>query len=204
MNQDTEISHLLELMPASGRMMTKIVSKPQSARVIEINFPLPWQRGTRPIAINFDLWRELSRPQRDLLLLRAVSVLTAVKWFKPDLYQGIVVAGAIGFSIELLQADAVGIVVASGLTTLAAHRLWREKRDTRRELEADETAIRVAARRGYTETEAARHLLSAIEAVARIEGRSSLSFSELVRSQNLKKLGNLSFVGVPDEIRQEG
>jgi hypothetical protein len=203
MNQDTEINHLRELMPASGRMMTKIVSKPQSARVIETTFPLPWRRGIRPIEINFDLWRELTRPQRDLLLLRAVSFLTGVKWFKPDLYQGIVAAGAIGLTIELLQADAVGIVVAGGLTILAADRLWRKQRDTRRELEADETAIKVAARRGYTETEAARHLLSAIEVVARIEGRSSLAFTELVRSQNLKKLANLSFVGVPDDVREE-
>ena len=58
MNQDNEISHLLDLMPASGRMMTRIVSKPESTKVIETNFPLPWQRGVRPIQINFDLWRQ--------------------------------------------------------------------------------------------------------------------------------------------------
>lgn len=203
MNQDTEISHLLELMPASGRMMTRIVSKPQSAQVIEADFPLPWTRGTRPISINFDLWRQLSRPQRDVTLLRAVSVLTGVRWFKPDLYQAIIAAGAIGLTVELVQADAVGIVVAGGLTALAVRGLWRDKRAIQRELEADETAIKVAARRGYTETEAARHLLGAIEAVARIENRSNLTFAELIRSQNLKKLANLSFVGVPDEIREE-
>jgi hypothetical protein len=203
MNQDTEISHLLDLMPASGRMMTRISSKPQSAKVIEFSFPLPWQRGTRPISINFDLWRELSRPQRDLLLLRAVSVLTGVKWFKPDLYQSIAVTGLIGLTVEILQADAIGIVVAGGLTALAVNRVWREKRATQRELEADEVAIKVASRRGYTETEAARQLLSAIETVARIEGRSSLTFTELVRSQNLKKLANLSFVGIPDNVREE-
>jgi hypothetical protein len=202
MNQDTEISHLLDLMPASGRMMTRIVSKPESTKVIETNFPLPWQRGVRPIYLNFDLWRQLSRPQRDLVLLRAVSVLTGVKWFKPDLYQGITLAGVIGLSVETLQSDPVGIAVAGGLTALAINRLWREKRSPQRELEADEAAIKVAVRRGYTETEAAKSLLSAIETIARIEGRSSLNFSDLLRCQNLKKLANLSFVGIPDEMRQ--
>jgi Protein of unknown function (DUF3318) len=202
MNQDNEISHLLDLMPASGRMMTRIVSKPESAKVIETNFPLPWQRGVRPIQINFDLWRQLSRPQRDLILLRAVSVLTAVKWFKPDIYQGIALAGMIGLSVETMQTDAVGMAVASGLTALAINRIWREKRSIQRELDADEAALKVAVRRGYTETEAAKSLFTAIETIAGIEGRSNLNFNELLRCQNLKKLANLSFVGIPDDVRQ--
>ena len=202
MNQDNEISHLLDLMPASGRMMTRIVSKPESPKVIETNFPLPWQRGVRPIQINFDLWRQLSRPQRDLVLLRAVCVLTAVKWFKPDLDRVIALAGIIGLSVETLQTDAVGMAVAGGLTALAINRIWREKRSPQRELDADEAALKVAVRRGYTKTEAAKGLLSAIETIAEIEGRSSLNFNELLRCQNLKKLANLSFVGVPDQVRQ--
>jgi len=202
MNQDNEISHLLDLMPASGRMMTRIVSKPESPKVIETNFPLPWQRGVRPIQINFDLWRQLSRPQRDLVLLRAVCVLTAVKWFKPDLDRVIALAGIIGLTVETLQTDAVGMAVAGGLTALAINRIWREKRSPQRELDAYEAALKVAVRRGYTETEAAKGLLSAIETIAEIEGRSSLNFNELLRCQNLKKLANLSFVGVPDQVRQ--
>ena len=202
MNQDNEISHLLDLMPASGRMMTRIVSKPESSKVIETNFPLPWQRGVRPIPINFDLWRQLSRPQRDLVLLRAVSVLTGVKWFKPDIYQGIALAGIIGLGVETLQTDAVGMAVAGGLTALAINRIWREKRSIQRELDADEAALKVAVRRGYTETEAAKSLLTAIETIAQIEGRSNLNFNELLRCQNLKKLANLSFVGIPDDMRQ--
>ncbi|GBL12467.1 MULTISPECIES: DUF3318 domain-containing protein [Microcystis] len=202
MNQDNEISHLLDLMPASGRMMTRIVSKPESSKVIETNFPLPWQRGVRPISINFDLWRQLSRSQRDLVLLRAVCVLTAVKWFKPDLDRVIALAGIIGLTVETLQTDAVGMAVAGGLTALAINRIWREKRSPQRELDADEAAIKVAVRRGYTETEAAKSLLSAIETITEIEGRSSLNFNELLRCQNLKKLANLSFVGVPDQVRQ--
>jgi hypothetical protein len=202
MIEDNEISHLLDLMPASGRMMTRIVSKPESSKVIETNFPLPWQRGVRPIPINFDLWRQLSRSQRDLVLLRAVCVLTAVKWFKPDLDRVIALAGMIGLTVETLQTDAVGMAVAGGLTALAINRIWREKRSPQRELDADEAALKVAVRRGYTETEAAKSLLSAIETITEIEGRSSLNFNELLRCQNLKKLANLSFVGVPDQVRQ--
>jgi hypothetical protein len=44
-------------------------------------------------------------------------------------------------------------------------------------------------------------LLSAIEAVAAIEGR-SLNFTELLRSQNLRSIAGVSPVGVPDRARQ--
>lgn len=203
MNLESEISRLLDLMPASGRMLTKIVSKPQQNKVIDTTFPLPWQRGNRYIYINFDWWRRLSRPQRDLILLRAVSVLIDVKWFKPDLYQGITLAALLGLTVELFQADAIGIVVAGGLTTLAARQIWRNNRSVQREIDADEGAIKVALRRGYTETEAAKHLLSGIEIIAQIEGRSCLTFTELIRCQNLRAIANISPVGVPDSVKQE-
>ncbi|ACK69874.1 conserved hypothetical protein [Gloeothece citriformis PCC 7424] len=203
MNLDSEISRLLDLMPASGRMLTRIVSKPQQTKVIDFTFPLPWQRGTRYIYINFDLLRRLSRPQRDLILLRAVSVLINVQWFKPNIYQGITVAALVGLTVELIQTDAVGIVIAGGLTTLAVNQIWRNNRSVQRELDADEAAIKVALRRGYSETEAALQLLSGIEAVAQLEGRSSLSFSELIRCQNLKAIANISPIGVPDSVKQE-
>ncbi|GFE67987.1 DUF3318 domain-containing protein [Chroococcus sp. FPU101] len=202
MNLDTEISHLIELMPASGRMMTKIVSQPQQAKVIETSLPMPWQQGTRPILINFDLWRNLSRPQRDLLLLRSVSGLIGVKWFKPNIYQAIAAAGLLGLVIEISQADAVGMMVAGGLTAIATNQIWRSNRSLQKELDADESAISVAIRRGYTETEAARHLLSALETVAQIENR-PLNFTELLRSQNLRVIGNLSPVVVPSNLRTE-
>jgi hypothetical protein len=202
MEPTAEIRRLLDVMPASGRMMTKIVSKPEQAKVIDSPFPLPWNQE-RPIFINFDLWRRLSKPQRDLLLLRTVSWLTGVKWFKPDVYQGVVVAGLLGAMVELVQGDAVGVVVAGGLTGIALTRIWRTSRSSQSELNADEAAIRVAQRRGYTETEAAQHLLSAIEAVAQIEGRPSLNFTELIRCQNLRAIAGLSPVGVPDTLKQE-
>ena len=201
MSLETEISRLLDIMPASGRMLTKIVSKPQQSKVIDTPFPLPWNRDSRPIYINFDLWRRLSRPQRDLLVLRAVNILVNIKWFKPDLYQGIVLAGLAGVAVELIQADAVGIVVAGSLSAIAANQVWRSNRSVQRELDADEGAVKVALRRGYTEPEAAQHLLSAIEAVAEIEGRPSLNFNELIRCQNLRAIAKVSPVNVPETVK---
>jgi hypothetical protein len=201
MDPNVEIRRLLDLMPASGRMMTKIVSKPGQTKVIDTLFPLPWNLE-RPIYINFDLWRRLRSQQRDLLLLRTVSWLIGVKWFKPDISQGIAAAGLLAGLVELIQTDIVGVVVAGGLTTLAVQRIWRSNHSQELELNADEAAIRVAQRRGYSESEAAQHLLSAIETVAKIEGRSTLNFIELIRSQNLRVLAGLSPVAVPKS--QEG
>jgi len=202
MNPEPEIRRLLDIMPASGRMLTKIVSKPQQTTVIESPFPLPWSQE-RPIFINFDLWRRLPKPQRDLLLLRTVSWLIGIKWFKPDLYQGVVLAGLLGGIVELVQGDAVGVVVATGLSAIASTQIWRSTRSSQSELDADAAGIKVAIRRGYTESEAAGHLLSAIEAVAQIEGRSGLNFTQLIRSQNLRAIAGLSPVGVPDTVKQD-
>lgn len=202
MNPEPEIRRLLDLMPASGRMLTKIVSKPQQNQVIDSPFPFPWS-PERPIYINFDLWRRLPKPQRDLLLLRNVHWLINVKWFKPDLYQGIVLAGFLGGVVEFIQADAVGVVAATGLSALAGTQIWRSTRSSQRELDADEAAIKVAVRRGYTEVEAAQHLLAAIEAVAEMEGRSGLNFTELIRSQNLRAIAGFSGVSVPQKVKQE-
>lgn len=202
MNPEPEIRRLIELMPASGRMLTKIVSKPQQNTVIESPFPLPWSQE-RPILINFDLWRRLPKGQRDMLLLRTVCWLINIKWFKPDLYQGVVLAGVLGGIVELVQGDAVGVVVATGLSALAGTQIWRGTRGTGMELDADTEAIKVAVRRGYTESEAARTLVAAIEAVAQMEGRSGLNFPELIRSQNLRAIAGLSPVGVPDTVRQD-
>jgi Protein of unknown function (DUF3318) len=201
MSVESEVSRLLDVMPASGRMLTKIVSKPQQSKVIDMSFPMPWNRDSRPININFDLWRRLSRPQRDLLILRTVSILTSIKWFKPDIYQGIALAGLVGTIVEAIQVDAVGIIVAGGLTAIAANQVWRSNRSVQRELDADEAAIKVALRRGYTEVEAAQNLLSAIEAVAEIEGRPSLNFTELIRTQNLRAIAKISGVGVPETVK---
>ncbi len=200
MEPTAEIRRLLDVMPASGRMMTKIVSKPEQKQVIDSPFPLPWQHWRR-VYINFDLWRRLSKPQRDLLMLSNISWVVGVKWFKPDVYQGVVVAGLLGAGVELFQSDPVGIIVGGGLSAIALTQIWRNNRSSQVELDADEAAIKVAQRRGYTETEAAGFLLSAIETVAQIEKR-SLSFIELLRTQNLRAIAGLSPVGVPQVERR--
>lgn len=202
MNPEPEIRRLIELMPASGRMLTKIVSRPQQSTVIETPFPYPWSRS-RSIYVNFDLWRRIPKGQRDVLMLRAVSWLINIKWFKPDIYQGIVLVGVLGGIVELTQGDAVGTVVATGLSAIAGTQIWRSTRSSQRELDADEAAIQVATRRGYTESEAARHLLAGIETVAQIERRPSLDFTELIRTQNLKAIAGLSPVGVPNTVKQD-
>jgi hypothetical protein len=196
MEPNLEIRRLLDIMPASARMTTKIVSKPQQPKIIDASFPLPWNRD-RPIYINFDLWNRLTKPQRDLLLLQKVSWLIGVKWFKPELYQGVVLLGLLGGLVESAQSDVVGVAVAGGLSAIAALRIWRNHKSQESELNADMAAIRVAGRRGYSEVEAAGHLLSAIEAIAQIEGHSSLNFSELIRCQNLRAIAGLSPVGLP-------
>ncbi|HYX13740.1 MAG TPA: DUF3318 domain-containing protein [Nostoc sp.] len=200
MEPNVEIRRLLDVMPASGRMTTKIVSKPDQAKVIEASFPQPWNQA-RPIYINFDLWRRLTKAQRDLLLLQMLSWLTGVKWFKPDIYQGVVLAGLLGGLLEAAQSDVVGVAVAGGLSAIAAFRIWRTNKSQESELNADAAAIRIAQRRGYSETEAAQHLLSAIEAVAKIEGRSGLNFTELIRCQNLRAIAGLSPVGIPESYK---
>jgi len=159
MEPNIEIRRLLDIMPASGRMMTKIVSKPEQQQVIDAAFPLPFSQA-RPIYINFDLWRRLSKPQRDLLLLQMVSWVTGVKWLQPNIYQAVVLAGLTGGIVEAVQSDVVGMVIAGGLTALAAMRIWRMNKSQESELNADIAAIRIAQRRGYSETEAAEHVNS--------------------------------------------
>lgn len=196
MEPNVEIRRLIDIMPASGRMTTKIISKPEQTKVIDVAFPLPWNQD-RPIYINFDLWRRFPKPQRDMLMLHTVSWLTNVKWFKPDIYQGVVVGGLLGGIVESTQQDAVGIVAALGLSGMGIMRIWRMNNSQESEINADNAALGVAQRRGYSEVEAAEHLLAAIEALPKIEGRSGLDFNELVRCQNLKAIAGFSAVGIP-------
>ncbi|MFZ9737094.1 MAG: DUF3318 domain-containing protein [Prochlorotrichaceae cyanobacterium] len=194
---ETEIFRLCELMPASGRMYIKIQNKPEQRQVLEMSFPRPWQRQ-KVIQINFDLWQRLDKGQRDLILLRSVSWLLGVKWFKPDIYQGATAVGLVASLGEFFEGDLVGLVAAGGLTVVAALQVWRINRSPQRELEADEAGIRIATRRGYTEMEAAKNLYTGIERLAQLEGRGQLDFAQLMRCQNLKTIAGLSRIGVPD------
>ena len=200
--QEAELGRLQDLMPASGRMMCKLRHRPEQPVVIDTSLPLPWQRDSRPVCLNLDLWNQLPESQRDLMLLRIVSWLTEVRWFKFDLYRSLTVAGLVGTLVELSQGDAIGILVAGGLMVLGTRQIWRSHRSIQRELDADELALQVAQRRGYAENDAARHLLAAIESIARIEGRPTLNFSELLRCQNLKAIAGLTPVGLSEQRRR--
>jgi hypothetical protein len=180
-------------------MHIKIVSQPNQPRVIDgQNSGL--NLSDRPIEINFDLWGQLSQPQRDLLILRTVAWAQASRWLKPELYQGGVVLGLMGTLVEFVQGDVLGVMVAAGLSAIAATQIWRNSRGLRVDLAADQNALEVAQRRGYPEAEAAKHLHSAIQAVARLEGRSGLAFNELIRCQNLKAIAGLSAVDIPQTL----
>lgn len=190
MNPVSEIDRLLDLMPASGRMLTKLVSQPNQPAVIAAKFPLPWTE-VRPITINFALWEKLQQQQRDLLLLHTVCRLIEIRWIQPNLYSGLAAVGLAGMAVELLLADAAGTVTAGGLTVFAATQIWRKNRNLSALQAADTAAIEVAQWRGYTETDAAKHLLEGIAATAEIEGR-ALSVTEVVRSQKLRSIAGLS------------
>jgi hypothetical protein len=201
MNPEPEIRRLLDVMPASGRMFTKLVSKPEQRMVVDATLPMPWTMD-RTIYINFELWSRLTRSQRDLLILRTVSWTGNVRWFQPNVSSALVILGAISLGVEAAQQDFVGIAASSGLSAIALWRIWKSNSSSKVELEADKQALKVAQRRGYSESEAARALCSAIESVAQNEGR-MLSFVELLRCQALKAIAGLSPVGMPEAIRQE-
>lgn len=186
MNPVSEIDRLLDLMPASGRMWTKLVNQPNQSTVIAAKFPLPWTE-VRPITINFDLWQKLPQPQRDLILLHMVCWLIGIRWVRVGFYQGLAAVGMAGMGLEALLANPTGVVTAGGLTAIAISRIWRKNRSTQALKMADEAAIEVAQRRGYSEPEAARHLLEGMAAVAELEGR-SLTVTELIRSQALRPI----------------
>lgn len=189
MDPNTEIRRLLDIVPASGRMTIKIISKPEQNQVISAEFPLPWIQS-KPVYINFELWRQLKKPQRDLLILYHTSWLIGIKWIQPDIYQGAVLVGLLGGVIETLQGDIVGLVIAGGLTVTSGVKLWQNNKSQELQLKADKTAIAIAQNRGYSESEAAGHLLTAIETVAKLEGRLGLNFNELIRCQNLRAIAS--------------
>lgn len=191
MNPDVEISRLFELMPASGRMSIKIFSKPEQSQVIHTPQPLPWSRE-RQIYINFDLWRYLSVSRQDLLLLSAVGHLLQIKWLQPNWYQGMAVAGLIGGWVEFTQGDAIGMVVSSGLALVGLRQLWQRTNESELALAADQKALQIAMRRDYTEVKAAEELYWAIVQVAEIESKRGLSFTELLRCQNLKAIAGIA------------
>ncbi len=198
-NPEPEILRLLDLLPASARMTVKLVSRPEQSSVLVAPFPLPWKRD-RPIYVNFDLWRRIPRPQRDLLMLRQACWVMGVRWVEPSWYQGAALVGLASAAWQMSQGDALGAVASGGLAGLAGWQIWRNTQRTERELEADLDAISVANRRGYDEPEAARTLLAGIETVAQLERRPGMEFVELLRCQRLRAIAGLSPLGTSREL----
>ncbi|MGF1566462.1 MAG: DUF3318 domain-containing protein [Nodosilinea sp.] len=196
-NPNAEINRLRELMPATARMKTKLLLNDRQPSVIRAELPRPWQQ-THEVALNLDLWQRLAVAERDLLFLRTVCWVTLADVLKPNWYQVLAGAGLAGGIFELLQGDAVGMLVAGGVTALAARQIWQGVRGPQIEVAADDKAVQVAQRRGYDQDEAAAALIRAIEAVPPLEGRRVLSVNELIRCQNLRMQAGLSEFPVPD------
>ncbi|MEI6064438.1 MAG: DUF3318 domain-containing protein [Pseudanabaena sp. ELA748] len=197
MNINEEIARLRDLMPASWRMATSIKSKPEQIEVIFSVQILPWQKGTQ-VNINFRLWRQLPEAQRDLLLLHEIGWRQQTKWLQTGAYQGIAATALVGGIIEAVQGDVTGIAIAFLLGTIGINQILRKNQGSQIKIDADSEAIAVAQKRGYREDEAARALLDAIPAAARLSGRDKPEFTELIRCQNLKAIAGLSKTTIPE------
>jgi len=76
----------------------------------------------------------------------------------------------------------------------------RSNKSSQVKVQADNEAIEVAQKRGYREDEAAKALLEAIPAFARLIGRNAPEFTELIRCQNLRAIAGISKTTIPDTV----
>jgi hypothetical protein len=200
MNPASEINRLADLLPASWRMASKIRNLPDQPQVIASNPILPWS-SVSEVTINFKLWMQLSPAYQDLLLIREVAWRQRERWFALGTYQFVALGASVGMISQLWQSDPVGIVASGGLLAIAIRQLWQTNRSSETQLEADSDALRVAVKRGYEETAAAKTLLEAIQTVAKLEGRNAPEFLELLRCQNLRAIAGLTNITVPTELK---
>lgn len=201
MHPDSEIRRLLDVMPASSRMFTKLKSDPQQRVVIVYRQPQGLSQ-MRSLIINLRLWLELSPPQRDLLLFSALSWQRNRQWLKPGWRQGLMLVGLLGTAVEWLQADAIGMVIGLGLSLAVGQQLWRDQQSVSAEIAADAEALQIAQRRGYIEPVAAEHLLQAITTVAQLENRSPLGLNELIRCQMLREVAGSGATPLPQSLTE--
>jgi len=199
MNINEEISRLRDLLPASWRMTTSIKSKPEQSEAISSSQILPWKNGVQ-IGINFRLWRQLAEAERDLLVLHNVSWRLQTKWLQTGAYQGVAAMSLVGGIVEAIQGDVTGIAIAILLGTIGVNQIVRGNKSSQVQVQADNEAIEIAQKRGYGEAEAARALLEAIPTAARLMGRNTPEFTELIRCQNLKAIAGLSKTPIPDSV----
>jgi len=187
LDPSAEINRLKDLLPASWRMHTTIKSSLEQGQVISSTIPQPWQK-TIKVLLNFALWDKLSRVERDLLLLREVSLRQQTSWFQVGLYQAITVLAGVGAVVQLNQTDFSGAAIALMLGLVSGWQVWRKSQSEQAQLQADLEAIKAAERRGYTEITATQALLEAIAHCAQLEGRRTPTFTELLRTQQLRAI----------------
>ncbi len=197
MNINEEIARLRDLLPASWRIATSIKSKPEQIEPISSLQILPWAKGAQ-IGINFRLWRQMPEAERDLLLLHEVSWRQQTKWLQVGAYQGIAATALAGGIVEAVQGDVTGMAIAILLGTIGINQILRSNKSSQIRVQADMEALEVAQKRGYGEAEAARALLEAIPDAARLTGRNTPEFTELIRCQNLRAIAGLSKNTVPN------
>ena len=197
MNINEEIARLRDLLPASWRMTTSIKSIPEQPEAISSLPILPWVKDTQ-IGINFRLWRQLPEAQRDLLLLHEISWRQQTKWLQAGVYQGVSALSLVGIIIEAVEGDVTGIAIALLLGTIGINQILRKNKSSQIQVAADQEAIAIAQKRNYGEAEAAKALLDAIPAAARLAGRNTPEFTELIRCQNLKAIAGLSKTPIPN------
>ena len=196
MNINEEISRLRDLLPASWRMTTAI--KPQEEmELISSSQILPWQKGTQ-VLINFRLWRQLPESYRDMLLLHEISWREQTRWVQLGVYHGVTALSVIGGIVETVEGDVTGIAIALLLGTIGINQILRSHKSSQMRVQADNEAIAVAQKRGYREIEAAKAMLEAIPAAAKVSGRSIPEFTELIRCQNLKAIAGISKSTIPN------
>jgi len=199
MNINEEIARLRDLLPASWRMTTSIKSKPEQPEAISSLQVLPWKKGVQ-IGINFRLWRQLAEAERDLLVLHNISWRLQTKWLQTGAYQGVAAMSLAGGIVEAIQGDVTGIAIAILLGTIGINQIVRGNKSSQVQVQADNEAIEIAQKRGYGEAEAAKALLEAIPATARLMGRNTPEFTELIRCQNLRAIAGLSKIPIPDSV----
>ncbi len=193
-----EINRLKDLLPASWRMHTVIKNSLEQGQVISSSAPQPWQSDIK-VWLNFSLWGKLSLVERDLLLLREVSLRQKTRWLQMGFYQAMALLAWVGGVWQLQQGDVSGAAIALLLGVVSGIQIWRKSQSVQVQLEADLDAIKVAEKRGYTEITASRALLEAIAHCAQLEGRNTPSFVELIRTQQLRAILGTSPAEMPSQ-----
>ncbi|NJK59014.1 MAG: DUF3318 domain-containing protein [Oscillatoriales cyanobacterium SM2_1_8] len=182
-----EVARLLDLLPASWRMETQVSPRAEQPAAIASTPLSPWQRTCR-VSLNFKKWVQFSPVQRELLFLREVAWRQQTKWLQVGPLQGVLCFGALVVAVESTQMDLTGVAGGVLLALVAGNQLWRRQRSVATEFAADQEAIAVARKRGYTETAAAQALLAAVDGGWRLEGRRAPSFTEATRMQALRAM----------------